>query len=708
MINSKQFTLIKYDFESTILFDNLMNNHYIQDLWSVIYIISSNKFKEVYIGETTDAYTRMSNHLKHKDKKKLDTVHFIISDLFNKSVALDIESNLIKYLQADGQFERLNANSGISNHNYYKKEEYWQLFKELWNQLRAEGLAKHSIEYINNSDLFKYSPYKSLTTEQKNGLLLIINGLLNNEIKNLIVEGGAGTGKTILAIFVFKFIYSDIEDFNFKEFGEQKVEFISKVKLLKKKYNKCSMVLVVPMTSFRTTLQKVFKNIKNLKANMVVSPTDVTKKEYDIILVDESHRLRRYVSLGAYVGAFGKACERLKLDKTKTNELEWVERQSKKLVLFYDERQSIKPSDVRKKDFDNLKKKNYTCIASLKSQFRVKGGNSYVSFIDKLLNCNFRLNLELYKSNNYEFILFDTIEEIVNEVKLRDKENGLSRLIAGYSWEWISENNKSLYDIEIDNIKLQWNSTRTDWINSENSINEVGCIHTTQGYDLNYAGIIFGNEISYDLEKNEIIIKDENYYDKNGKRSIENKEELKYFIINIYKTIMLRGIKGTYVYACDKNLREYFKRFIPMKEKKKEIELYGIDCIKPFINALPVYTSNNLSDFNKIKNVKDWILFDKEENIIELFIFKQENDSMEKVIPMNSLCLFRKFNSKDNIDGQIILIENNLKLEIKECKIKDDIVMLKDLALNSSDEELILLKSILNDKIYGVFKNIVY
>ena len=117
-------------------------------------------------------------------------------------------------------------------------------------------------------------------------------------------------------------------------------------------------------------------------------------------------------------------------------------------------------------------------------------------------------------------------------------------------------------DITIENMSFKWNSVVKDWINSENALNEIGCIHTSQGYDLNYCGLIFGNEISFDQLRNEIIINEENYFDKYGKIGIDDKEELKSYIINIYKTMLLRGIKGTYIYVCDKNLKEYFSNFI--------------------------------------------------------------------------------------------------------------------------------------------------
>lgn len=109
---------------------------------------------------------------------------------------------------------------------------------------------------------------------------------------------------------------------------------------------------------------------------------------------------------------------------------------------------------------------------------------------------------------------------------------------------------------------MRWNSVTEDWVNSPNAVNEVGCIHTIQGYDLNYAGVIIGPEISYDESKREIVIDRDKYLDFNGRRAISDPRELEIYIKNIYKTLLTRGIYGTYVYVVDENLRRYLKRFI--------------------------------------------------------------------------------------------------------------------------------------------------
>lgn len=140
---------------------------------------------------------------------------------------------------------------------------------------------------------------------------------------------------------------------------------------------------------------------------------------------------------------------------------------------------------------------------------RVLAGEDYIKYIEDILN---QTQEQVKEFGNYELFLFDDLGEMHEQIKIKDKKYGLSRIISGYAFEWKSKNNPKEYDVVIGEKKLRWNSIAKDWINSENAINEVGCIHTTQGYDINYAGIILGNEIVYRNNKIEVI--KENYYDK--------------------------------------------------------------------------------------------------------------------------------------------------------------------------------------------------
>jgi hypothetical protein len=675
----------RYNFSADTLGD-ISNNAYASNHWPLVYILSGGIKKRAYVGETTDTLNRMNTHLKHIDKGQLTSVHLISSERFNKSATMDVESNLIKYMAADGKYSLLNGNLGLVDHNYYQKNDlYADIFKTVWNKLRGEGVVDHSLESIDNSDLFKYSPYKTLSFDQRQGLLGIMYALQDSKVKSLVVQGGAGTGKSILAVFLFKLLQSEGDDINFREFSNEEKEVRDLLKILKYRYKKPNMALVVPMTSFRNTLKKAFRNVSGLSADMVISPSELAKNKYDIVLVDESHRLRRRVNLGAYYGAFDKACDALGFDKHTCTEVDWVCKQADKSVFFYDENQSIKPSDVDPEVFSKLKKSKFTQVQTLVSQFRVCAGNGYVEFIDKMLNVCLQPG-KTYNSKNYEFSLFDSIESMITTIKERNQVFGLARMIAGYSWPWVSKKDNSLFDIEIEGYQLRWNSTNADWINAKGADHEVGCIHTTQGYDLNYAAIIFGKEITYDKKRNEIVIDVDNYFDRNGKQSIKDPDDLRRYILNIYKTIMLRGIKGTYVYACNRDLHDYLEQHIPLHNPPLKVQAEDTVDLRPFVNAVPLYdlqvAAGRFSELQQAEN-REWVPVPDDVRVSEsLYACKVVGESMNKVIPNGSVCLFR-LDRGGSRNGKIVLVEhtdvidsdsgaNYTVKEYESFKVEDD------------------------------------
>lgn len=494
--------------------------------WPIVYIL--NNKNEAYIGESHNFYSRIKQHKEDQDKKRLTSVQVISDEFFNKSATLDIESSLIQYMAADGKFLIQNKNSGLKDHSYYDKERYGDLFEKIWERLVDEGFAQHTLGEIKNSDLFKYSPYKKLTDEQ-----LFIARRICNEIQLIkentyIINGQPGTGKTILAIYLFKYL-SEKDDTKHMKIG-----------------------LVVPMTSLRKTIKDVFGNIKGLKKKMVIGPNDVIKEKYDLLIVDEAHRLQRRRNI-TNIGAFDIVNEKLNLSKTAT-QLDWVMQAAPNRIFFYDKNQSIKPADVRPEDFQKINAKEET----LHLQMRIKNGLDYYEAIDNFFELN---NQRVDSFEHYDFRIYDSLSPMINQIKERNKSKGLSRMVAGYAWPWHTknDNNEKGYDIDVDGLKLIWNSTAKGWVNSPNAINEIGCIHTVQGYDLNYVGVIIGPEFSYDFKKNKFIVNKEHYFDINGHKGISDISELEGYIKNIYKTLLTRGIEGTYLYIVDHSLRKYFK-----------------------------------------------------------------------------------------------------------------------------------------------------
>ena len=331
------------------------------------------------------------------------------------------------------------------------------------------------------------------------------------------------------------------------------------------------------MPGIRETVAKVFKECGNgLEREMVIAPSDVVKGEYDILVVDESHRLSKRKNLTGYK-VFDDTSRSLELEPTATNQLEWILKSAKHVVLFYDQYQSVKSSDISYNEYQSSLKKygNNLIKHKLETQMRCEGGDTYLKYIKEIMSAT-RKGFE--KIENYDFLIFDDVNLMIETVRRKDDVCGLSKTVAGFAWEWRTKQKRKPkdnmdcydmlvkageYDILIEDYRYIWNLTNEDWVTRQDSHYTIGCIHTSQGYDMNYVGVIFGEEIDYDFETESIVINLEKYQDKKVKAATEE-SVLKELILNTYTTILARGIKGCYVYACNPRLREYLKRYIAL------------------------------------------------------------------------------------------------------------------------------------------------
>ena len=205
------FKIIEGDFKN-----NKYSNEEYLDNWPMLYILENGK--KAYIGESNHVKTRMTQHATNEEKRIFNKVHFIYSRLFNQSVTFDYESKLIQYIVADELFQVTNKNSGIADKQYYEKEKYDEKFELLWRKLQKEKLVKHSLEEIENSDLFKYSPYKELNDNQRKAVEDILAQIKSGNVNRVVVNGMPGSGKTIVAVYLMKYL-ADSEEFAGKKIG---------------------------------------------------------------------------------------------------------------------------------------------------------------------------------------------------------------------------------------------------------------------------------------------------------------------------------------------------------------------------------------------------------------------------------------------------------------------------------------------------------
>lgn len=237
--------------------------------------------------------------------------------------------------------------------------------------------------------------------------------------------------------------------------------------------------------------------------------------------------------------------------------------------MLLDIAQSIKPGDLpvqmTSKLVDDSRRRER--LFKLNSQMRVVGGNDYIDHVNRMLN---GLPGRSPNFGEYEFVLFENAQQMRDAIVAKNEEVGLARMLAGYAWKWVSKSKPHLNDISIGELSMPWNRAERDWVNSATSIDEVGSIHTIQGYDLNYAGVIIGRDIQFDETNQRIIFSRANYFDRKGFENNPRRglfytdDDILDFVKNIYRVLLTRGIKGTYVYVCDEALREHLRPYFPV------------------------------------------------------------------------------------------------------------------------------------------------
>lgn len=640
------FRIESYKFQKPVVNDRGMCliEHELGQNWPVVYLLHGNH--EIYVGETTSANTRMEQHWNSRNennkrgenRRKLEKVEIIFDKEFNKSAILDIEQELIRLFDYDikraknrSQYftELQNENNGQSKfHNYYHRAQYQQEVEVIWNELIRRKLATNDYQDIVNDVLFKFSPYTNLNEEQKDKGFKIINGIMDALEKRAqgveadytaIVKGSAGTGKTILLLFMFRCIKEAISKKNQTDFIVENEEEISpeeaielneyskllnRIKQYVRQYGIPKIAYIAQMTSLRKTIKTVLKQFDSNWGKDAIGPNDLVNictanpnsvEQYDIVFVDETHRLcqRRSIS---WMGSFDKSCRKLygeKVDCDSKTTLDWIFSCSKSRVLVYDDVQTVKESDISSIQFKRAMEGHSYNTYILTQQMRCRVEMNYVSYISDIFKC--RPDLQKCDIKDYDLRLYSDPNQLISDIIKHHKEVGLSKVTAGYGWQW----NKKKYDElqrECNNLNISVRSKRvkyyTDHLKSEDDglivfgdkkyvrnldfdwlikgePDEIGCIHTSQGYDLNYVGVLFGPEIDY--QDGKIIIDSDKVKDScistnlsglSVEETNAKKIKIANYILNAYQVMMERGIKGCYVYAYNDALRAYLSRFI--------------------------------------------------------------------------------------------------------------------------------------------------
>ena len=388
----------------------------------------------------------------------------------------------------------------------------------------------------------------NMIDEQKviyeDAIRMAIDTVASNSKNVLVVQGGPGTGKSVLAINLL-------------------------VELTKRGMTSFYVTKnAAPRAVFRDKLKGSFKitYINNLFQGSGQF-TEAETNEVNVLVVDEAHRLN------AKSGMFQNLGE---------NQIKEIINASNFSIFFIDEDQKVTLKDIG--SVDEIKKYAQELgagirIVELESQFRCNGSDGYLSWLDNLLEIRNTANFD-DMDFDYDFRVLDDPNEVRRLIEEKNRENNKSRMVAGYCWNWISEgkNNTDIHDIVIPeySFEMSWNLGNSQtWAIDPMSVNEIGCIHTCQGLEFDYVGVIIGDDIRYEdghivTDYKKRASTDQSLKGINKIAKEDGQEEANRvadsIIKNTYKTLMTRGMKGCYVYCTDKHLSEYFK------DKKKNVK----------------------------------------------------------------------------------------------------------------------------------------
>ena len=459
---------------------------------------------------------------------------------------------------------RKNIGEGLFNPIYTKILEKYPLYThedvELLSRRLRELLAKGDGFEIFNK--FMQSPVKpskkllesaskivsntsdfSLLNDQifaKNAILDKIKKAEKNNEKNVvIVRGGPGTGKTVIALNILAEMAA----------RNKSVFFSSKSKPL---------IEAIRHKVDRSNAKLLFTSLTPF------IPARTKENEIDILIIDEAHRIGK-TSNNQYTRPS---------DRTEMPQVEQLIRCAKTSIFFIDDKQVIRFLEVGNTELIKEAARKYHCVVKeveLVSQFRCGGSENYLDWLESVLGHSNRKILYDTNKENFDFQIVKSPQELYEKIKQRNSEAGKSaRLTAGFCWEWSKEldpNGELVKDVRIGDFAMPWETHDNvkppagyvrwyEWAYKPEGIKQIGCIYTAQGFEFDYIGVIVGPDLKYDKECDCLVGDPSATRDPVLKRSSERFDE---YVKNIYRVLMSRGLKGCYVYFVDKNTEQYFR-----------------------------------------------------------------------------------------------------------------------------------------------------
>ena len=551
------------------------------NLQNAIYIYRGTKHKKVYIGQTIHFINRHKQHYSGSEEKfnnaDFNEVMVVFSQYFNRSALDDVESQLITYFLADkiknvtyDNDEVINRTSGNSVNEYTEREKVaFEVILPLWEDVLypRKWVATKSLNDIRTRALVKYSPIKVLTAEQGE----LISEIIDNTTKNYVINGDAGTGKTVLLTHLV-------------------------ANILENRPN--ARVGVVVQPNWERIGSDIFEvyGMNNSRLSVLTSTKLINSQEnYDVIVVDEAHKMSR--KYGKQHPSFGQVYDIDEFENCESH-LEIIQKLGKQIILMYDVLQAIRPANVTRETFQALTSDYERRF--LTTQFRIQppegknytsddyiNGIKYLLYKDTglldshLTNFNPNFNHEVFKDKSQDaYFGYVTEQPLHNLIDWLERDvnfnpEHINRILAGLVEEWQQKDGKdpNITHWHEGDIKRRWNSTQENWINSNepDAAEQIGSVFAVQGIDLNKVGVLIGADLQVGPD-GKLVGNPANFYNTNGvftraeMEEKENKFEFTLFVLNIYYVLLTRGIDGIRIgFWHNDEFRKYMEETLEIK-----------------------------------------------------------------------------------------------------------------------------------------------
>jgi hypothetical protein len=534
---------------------------------------------------------------------------------------------------------------------------------EIFNRFMQSPIQPSKKLLENVSRVIKNEAVFSLLNEQlvaKNMIWAKVSKSKKTAEKSvIIVHGGPGTGKSVIAINILAEAARRRMKVFFgcksKPFGEGLRSLVGKEAAI------------------------LFSNLYRFL------PTKVGKNELDLLLIDEAHRIEKT----------GNHQWTKPEDRTNLPQVDQLIICAKTSVFFIDDKQNVRSQEIGSSELIRGAAAKYGCIldeVTLFTQYRCMGSNDYLLWLESVFGYNTDKRI-LRKNEIFDFKIFNSPQEIYDALRIKETEKPNSaRLVAGFCWPWskeLDEDGELVKDVRIGDFALPWEThekiTRPpkgyvkwyEWAYRPEGFKQVGCIYTAQGFEFDYIGVIVGGDLCHDAASDSLRADITATKDPTLRRSRETFEQ---HVKNVYRTLLSRGMKGCYVYFVDKNTERFFKSRIETGDQLAIQVASKVDLFQDARKVIPIMLRRDVKDeekfrqylpvfslkaaagaFGESRDVQEdgWLKVDVGTKLNDkMFVAKVVGSSMEPRIPSGSYCVFRS-GVVGSRQGKIVLVQHN-------------------------------------------------